>query len=54
MARLLGMTTVAEGIEDQATGDLLAGMGCVYAQGYHFARPMPADAVMAWKVTSGA
>lgn len=54
MARLLGMTTVAEGIEDQATGDLLADMGCVYAQGYHFAKPMPANAVGAWKAKSGA
>ncbi len=54
MARLLGMTTVAEGIEYQATGDILESMGCVYAQGYHFARPMPANAVKEWKAKSGA
>jgi EAL domain-containing protein (putative c-di-GMP-specific phosphodiesterase class I) len=41
LARLLGMTTVAEGIEDRNTLDVLSGMGCVYAQGYHFGRPMP-------------
>lgn len=54
MARLLGMTTVAEGIEDQATCGVLEEMGCVYAQGYHFARPMPVDAVKDWKAKSGA
>lgn len=41
LARLLEMTTVAEGIEDRATLDMLTGMGCVYAQGYHVGRPMP-------------
>jgi len=41
LARLLEMTTVAEGIEDRTTLDMLTGMGCVYAQGYHVGRPMP-------------
>jgi EAL domain-containing protein (putative c-di-GMP-specific phosphodiesterase class I) len=34
---------VAEGIEDVATLDLLAGYGCDVAQGYCISRPMPAD-----------
>jgi EAL domain-containing protein (putative c-di-GMP-specific phosphodiesterase class I) len=48
LARTLGMSSVAEGIEDQATAQRLAGLGCVYAQGYHFGRPMPADRIADW------
>lgn len=39
LSRLLGIATVAEGIEDAGTGALLASMGCDYGQGYHYARP---------------
>ena len=53
LARRLGMSTVAEGIEDQATGDALAAMGCVYAQGYHYGRPQPAAALPGWKAGRG-
>lgn len=42
MAKSLHLTTTAEGIEDDATRQLLAGMGCDMAQGYWFARPLPA------------
>ncbi|HEY8587222.1 MAG TPA: GGDEF domain-containing phosphodiesterase [Rhodanobacter sp.] len=42
MSRHLGLTTIAEGIEDQATQDLLADMGCDFGQGYHLGRPEPA------------
>ena len=48
LAGTLGMSSVAEGIEDAATGERLAELGCVYAQGYHFARPMPVTAIDAW------
>jgi EAL domain-containing protein (putative c-di-GMP-specific phosphodiesterase class I) len=34
---------VAEGIETADQLDLLAAMGCRYAQGYHLSRPEPAD-----------
>ncbi|MBM2621478.1 EAL domain-containing protein [Actinoplanes sp. LDG1-06] len=43
MARGLGLTLVAEGVEDQATADILAGAGFDLLQGYHFGRPMPPD-----------
>jgi EAL domain-containing protein (putative c-di-GMP-specific phosphodiesterase class I) len=48
LSRMLGLTTVAEGIEDEPTGTALANMGCTYAQGYYYARPMPITAVGTW------
>jgi diguanylate cyclase (GGDEF)-like protein len=48
LARNLGLRIVAEGVEDQATWDLLAAMGCDLGQGYHLARPMPAGDVTRW------
>jgi diguanylate cyclase (GGDEF)-like protein/PAS domain S-box-containing protein len=42
LAKLLGLSVIAEGIEDSATADLLASMGCEEGQGYYFGRPMPA------------
>jgi diguanylate cyclase (GGDEF)-like protein len=37
----LGLTVVAEGIEDEATLVRLADLGCDLAQGYHFSKPLP-------------
>jgi diguanylate cyclase (GGDEF)-like protein len=45
----LGLIVVAEGVEDQATLDALAAVGCDIAQGYHLARPMGADAFNIWR-----
>jgi diguanylate cyclase (GGDEF)-like protein len=42
MAHHMDLVTIAEGIEDQATQDLLTGMGCDFGQGYHLGRPEPA------------
>jgi EAL domain-containing protein (putative c-di-GMP-specific phosphodiesterase class I) len=39
----LNMRVVAEGIEDPASLELLASMGCDLAQGYFISRPMPAQ-----------
>ena len=44
----MGLTVVAEGIEDNATWEMLREMGCDVAQGYHIAKPMAADALQAW------
>jgi EAL domain-containing protein (putative c-di-GMP-specific phosphodiesterase class I) len=43
LAHNLGLQLVAEGVEDQETLELLAALGCDLVQGYHLARPMPAD-----------
>jgi diguanylate cyclase (GGDEF)-like protein/PAS domain S-box-containing protein len=42
LSKQLGLTVIAEGIENRATADLLASMGCQEGQGYYFGRPMPA------------
>jgi EAL domain-containing protein (putative c-di-GMP-specific phosphodiesterase class I) len=43
MANSLGLRTIAEGVEDEAILAQLRLFGCDEAQGYHFARPMPAS-----------
>ena len=48
LSRDLGMSMVVEGVEDAATLESLRDWGCDVAQGYHIARPMPADAFFAW------
>ena len=43
MARSLGISVTAEGIETQAQQTWMQHLGCDAAQGYLFARPMPGD-----------
>jgi diguanylate cyclase (GGDEF)-like protein/PAS domain S-box-containing protein len=44
MAHKLGLQVVAEGVETAQQRDLLSAMGCDYAQGYLFSKPVPAQA----------
>jgi diguanylate cyclase (GGDEF)-like protein len=43
MAESLGLTVVAEGVEDAATLQLLREVGAGQAQGYYFSMPVPQD-----------
>jgi predicted signal transduction protein with EAL and GGDEF domain len=47
MARNLGLETVAEGIESESQAMELASLGCEYAQGYMFFKPLSAVAMTA-------
>lgn len=40
----LGLSVIAEGIESEASAELLVRMGCEEGQGYFFGRPIPAQA----------
>ncbi len=42
MAKLLKIDTVAEGVERAGQADVLAGLNCSAAQGFHFGKPRPA------------
>ena len=48
LAHELGLSLVAEGVEDAATAAVLADLGCDVAQGYAVARPMPVDDFLLW------
>lgn len=48
LAHAFDMEVVAEGVEDQAQLRHLERVGCDIAQGYYFARPMPAEDIPAW------
>ena len=41
LARGFGLKTIAEGVEDQETVDLLRAFGVDHAQGFHLGRPAP-------------
>jgi EAL domain-containing protein (putative c-di-GMP-specific phosphodiesterase class I) len=42
MASQLKLRLVAEGVETAELAEALRAMGCHYAQGYYFSKPMPA------------
>ncbi len=48
LGRELGLDVVAEGVETDPQRQRLRDLGCERAQGFHFARPMPADACGEW------
>ncbi len=50
VARLMGVRTVAEYVEDEDTARMLREMGVDYAQGYHIHRPQPLTEVCAGQV----
>jgi EAL domain-containing protein (putative c-di-GMP-specific phosphodiesterase class I)/GGDEF domain-containing protein len=50
MARSLGMSTVAEGVETLAQLEVLRELGCDEVQGYFIGRPQPPEAFEQWLV----
>ena len=44
----MGKRTIAEGVEDHDTADLLKEMGCDAIQGYWLAKPMNGDDLLPW------
>jgi diguanylate cyclase (GGDEF)-like protein len=48
LARSLGLSTVAEGVETERSWLLLQRMGCDLAQGFLVSRPMPVARLRAW------
>jgi diguanylate cyclase (GGDEF)-like protein len=48
MAKSLGLTIVAEGVETEAQLELLKTMGCDQIQGFFISHPLPADDFMAF------
>lgn len=43
MNKTIGLPMIIEGVEEKKHVDFLEGMGCRYAQGYYFYRPMPKE-----------
>jgi EAL domain-containing protein (putative c-di-GMP-specific phosphodiesterase class I) len=48
LAHNLGLTVVAEGVENARVWDMLRELNCDEAQGYHMGRPMPAGEIAQW------
>lgn len=53
LARNFGLKTVAEGVEDLTALDAVGRAGCDEAQGYYFAKPMPATDLRDYLSTAG-
>ena len=54
LGRNLGLSVVAEGVEDERQAGILTKLGCPLAQGYLFAKPMTVDQLTAWLKDNGA
>ena len=52
LAHNLGLTVVAEGVEEEGVLDILTQYGCDSAQGYYFRRPCPAPELTDWLTRS--
>jgi EAL domain-containing protein (putative c-di-GMP-specific phosphodiesterase class I) len=48
LAKTLGMSVVAEGVETEGEEEHLKETGCAVAQGYRYTRPLPARDFAAW------
>ena len=48
LARSFGYRVIAEGVETVEQGQMLLQLGCLQAQGYCIARPMPLEDFIGW------
>jgi EAL domain-containing protein (putative c-di-GMP-specific phosphodiesterase class I) len=48
LAHALGLTVIAEGVEDEETWIRLAEMGCDFVQGYALTPPLASDEFLEW------
>ncbi|MFK3737855.1 EAL domain-containing response regulator [Massilia sp. TN1-12] len=48
LGRNLGLSIIAEGVEDERQAQILLSLGCPLAQGYLFARPLAPQALLEW------
>lgn len=48
LSKKLKVISIAEGVETHEQAGFLRGLGCVVAQGYLYAKPMPAAALLEW------
>jgi diguanylate cyclase len=51
LAHSLGLTMVAEGVENETALSELARLGCDLARGYHISKPLPAEQLTGWLQT---
>jgi len=52
MAHSLGLTIIAEGVEDESQTYFLKQEGCDFAQGYFYSHPLPAGEFIEWLKTN--
>lgn len=48
IVHILGMEVVAEGVETKETVEILKNMGCDYAQGYYYTKPLAYREFIDW------
>ncbi|UVW27008.1 EAL domain-containing protein [Massilia sp. H6] len=48
LGRNLGLSVIAEGVEDERQAHILRSLGCPLAQGYLFSRPLTPEALVEW------
>jgi diguanylate cyclase (GGDEF)-like protein/PAS domain S-box-containing protein len=53
LARDLGISVIAEGVETQSQQDFLRNLKCGFAQGYLFAKPLPSENAEDWLFKGG-
>ncbi|MEM8514945.1 diguanylate cyclase (GGDEF)-like protein [Massilia sp. MP_M2] len=48
LGRNLGLSVIAEGVEDERQAQILRQLGCPLAQGFLYSRPLSPEALLAW------